>query len=196
MNSDSPSQIWPDIIGTTSANGILHTAMRHLAHNLADMVKHPIEVENLCIETTPTHNLPAMCQDTETEAVGIYLIIEGDLSGEAILILCPEDAMYLSDWLLEKRPGTTTQLNDMEYSALAELGNLTLASFLNSVADLTGTPLRLSPPTVVVDILEVIFEAVAMSSARVSDDLLIIKSDLVSTESSLQMKFWVLPDQA
>jgi chemotaxis protein CheC len=140
--------------------------------------------------------LNARVDDPEAETVGIYLLIGEDLPGEAILILPLDDAMYLADWLLEARPGTTTKLGSLECSALAEFGNLTLSSFLNAVAEFIGTPLRLSPPAVMVDMVATVFEAVAMSAAAVTDELLIIEADFVNVESDLSIQFWVLPNTA
>jgi chemotaxis protein CheC len=195
-NNIQQAQLWPMIIGNTSSAGMLRMAMRHVSYTLIDMVGRSFEVDNLHVETVPVDSLIIDCDDPEAETVGIYLLIDGDLSGEAILMLHPADAMYLSDWLLETRPGTTSKLDPLAYSALAEFGNVTLSSFLNSVADLTGIPLRVSPPSVVVDVLAVIFEAVARSADTTSDTLQIVKTDFVNQESSMRIQFWVVPDFA
>jgi chemotaxis protein CheC len=168
--------------------------MHHVAHNLGNMTRRSIKIDNLRIETVPINRLRACSDNPEAEAVGIYLLINGDLSGEAILILCPDQAMNLADSLLEARPGATARLNELECSALSEFGNLALSSFLNAVADLTRVPLRLSTPAIVSDTLTVIFEAVAMSALTVSDKVLIIKTDFVDWDDSLKFQFWVLPD--
>src|SRR5512136_2979989 len=100
---------WSKIMSSTAPEGILHAAMRHVAGNLADMVGRPIKINNVHIKTLPISLLGAFGgEDLEAETVGIYLLISEDLPGEAILILPLADAMYLADWLLEARPGTTT----------------------------------------------------------------------------------------
>ena len=111
-----------------------------------------------------------------------------------MLILSPDDAMYLADWLLELRPGTTTTLNDLERSALAEMGNLTLSSFLNAIANLTGTPLTPSPPAVRVDMLATLLQAAVTLLAEHADDLLILETDFINSQSDLLIQFWLLPD--
>jgi chemotaxis protein CheC len=194
--SKPQTELWLKIISNTSAEGPLYAAMRHVAHNLAEMVGRPIQINNLRIETLPISHLNARVDDPEAETVGIYLLIGEDLPGEAILILPLDDAMYLADWLLEIRPGTTTKLGPLECSALAEFGNLTLSSFLNAVAEFVGTPLRLSPPAVMVDMVATVFEAVVMSAAAVTDELLIVEADFVNVESDLSIRFWVLPNTA
>lgn len=185
--------LWLEVINNTAPEGVLHTAMRYTARSLTDMVDHSFDLKNLRVETLPIGQLGMQADDPETETVGVYLLMGDDLPGEAILILSLEDAMYLADWLLEQRPGTTTQLGDLECSALAEAGNQVLSSFLNALSEFTGTPLRLSPPAVMVDMLATIFEAIAMSAAAITDELLIIETELVNVESDLSLQFWVLP---
>jgi chemotaxis protein CheC len=197
MNTDidrQQAELWSKIINSTSHEGMLHMAMRHTAHNLTDMVENPFKIDNLRVETLSLSQLSLYANDPESETVGVYLLIDDELLGEAVLILSLADAMYLADWLLEVRPGTTTKLGEMERSALAEAGNLVLSSFLNALAEFTDTPLRLSPPAVMVDMLATIFEMVAVSAAPVTDELLIVETDLMNVESNLSIQFWILPD--
>ncbi|MBN1993173.1 MAG: chemotaxis protein CheC [Anaerolineae bacterium] len=188
--------LWSKLISSASPESMLAMAMRHTAHNLADMVDRPISIDNLCIETLPISRLTGYADNPEAETVGIYLLIDEELSGEAMLILSQADAMYLADWLLQARPGTTTRLGELECSALAEFGNLTLSAFLNAVAEFTGTPLRLSPPAVMVDMLATVFEAVAMSAGSTVDELMIVKTEFMNVDSDLSIQFWVMPNPA
>ena len=47
-----------------------------------------------------------------------------------------------------------------------------------------------------VDMVATVFEAVAMSAAAVTDELLIVEADFVNVESDLSIRFWVLPNTA
>jgi chemotaxis protein CheC len=114
--------------------------------------------------------------DPESEMVGIYLLMKGDLSGQAILIFPLASALNLADALLDAPLGTSSSLGDLECSALAEAGNLTVSYFLNAMAALTGIPLRPSPPAVMVDMLGAILNVVITSLAATSDDLLMIET--------------------
>jgi chemotaxis protein CheC len=185
---------WANVIGHMAPEGVLHMAMRHVADNLGNMVGWPIKLNDLRLETVPVNQLDASVDDPEAETVAIYLLINDELSGEAILILSLNDAMYLADWLLETRPGITTCLGELERSALAEFGNITLSSFLNTLADLAGMPLRLSPPIVVVDMVGVVFEAVALAAIIPNDELVVIKTDFTNVDHSFGIQFWIVPD--
>jgi chemotaxis protein CheC len=200
MNTETTAkrqaELWSRLISGVSPEGALRLAMQHTAYSLSDLLRRPIKIDSLRFKTIPISQLAAYADDPEAETVGVYVLTGDDLPGQAILILSPDDAMYVADWLLEARPGTTTRLGPLEYSTLAELGNLTLSSFLNAVAEYSRTPLRPSPPAVIVDMLAAVLEVVATSVAAITDELLIIETAFVNTESSVLIRFWVLPDPA
>ncbi len=189
-------ELWSTIIGNNPPEGLLRMAMQHTAYSLSDMVGRPVKIGALRTEIIPINQLVAYTDDPEAETVGIYLVIGDDLPGQAILILSLVDAMYLVDWLLEERPGTTTKLGDLERSALAETGNLVLSSFLNAIAEFTESPLRLSPPAVMIDMLASVLEVAATSVAAITDEVFIIKTNFLNIDSSLTIRFWLLPDPA
>jgi chemotaxis protein CheC len=128
--------------------------------------------------------------------VGIYLLMQGDLNGQAIMIFPLDSALNLADLLLDAPPGTATSLGELERSALAEVGNLTVSYFLNAMSALTGKPLRPSPPAVMVDMLGAILDVVAVSAAATSDELLIVETMLQEPDGDVQGRFWVMPDPA
>ena len=128
--------------------------------------------------------------------VAIYLQMQGDLSGQAMLIMTLPSALHMADLLMEEKVGTATSLGEMERSALAEAGHLMVAYFLNAMAVLTGRPLRPSPPAVIVDMLGAIASVPATRVGEESDELMIIETVLQDTGGLLHLRFWVLPDLA
>ena len=195
MSTQQP-ELWSKIISDGQSQEWLSLAMRHAAHILGDMVKRSIKIHTLRTELVPLNELTLVASDPEAETLGVYLSIGDDLPGQAMLMLSLDDAMYLADWLLELRPGTTTQFGQLEYSALAEAGNVMLSSFLNTLAEISQSPLRLSPPAITVDMLATILQVVTTSVGAVTDELLIIKTDLKDDYDFISLRFWVLPDPA
>jgi chemotaxis protein CheC len=193
MNSE-PSELWSRIINNPDTAGLLRLAMRHVARDLSDMCGHSIKLHNLQLDTVSCEALGWLNGVPEVEMVAIYLSTGNDLPGHALLTLTLEDARYLADWLLELRPGTTGRLATLEYSALAEVGNQALSSFLNILAEFTGVPLHPSPPAVTVDILANILEVITTTALPMADKFLLIKTNFKDTHDSVQLQFWVWPD--
>lgn len=193
MNSE-PSRLWSRIINNPDAQGLLRLAMRHVARDLSDMCGHTIKLNELQFETVSCETLAWLDDIPEAEMVAIYLSTGHDLPGHALLTFTQEDARYLADWLLELRPGTTGRLGALEYSALAEVGNQALSSFLNILAEFTGVPLHPSPPAVSADVLANILEQVITVALPPADEFLLIKTNFKDSHDSIQIQFWVWPD--
>lgn len=186
--------LWQEVImGSQSAN-LLNASMSRAAYNLSEMVGRPISINIPEVEMISISQVMTLADNPEMEIVGVYLLIEGELYGQALLMFPLIDAMYLVDLLMELPRGTTTGLDDLTRSALAEIGNLMLAGFLNALSELTGKSTRPSPPAVVVDMHSTILELIATSIAAVSDDMMVIETVFKDANRAMQFRFWVLPD--
>ena len=175
---------------------VLHAAMARAARGLTDMVGHTITHDAPQVKNIPVSEMIVRASDLATETVGVYLQIEGGLSGQAMLILPLTFALNLVDLATNAPQGTTTALGRIECSALAEVGNLTLAYFLNAVAETTGRPeiLQPSPPAVMVDMLGDILDLVVRPAAALSESPLIVETTFKDVAKSVQFRFWLLPD--
>ncbi len=187
---------WQNIGPISRLSTLVCAAVQNAARGLSGMVGLPITTGTSQARVLHFNEMVRHLGDPESEMVGIYLLLKGDLTGQAILILPLSSALHLADVLMDVPMGSSTILGDMERSALAEVGNLTVSYFLNAMASLTGQPLRPSPPAVMVDMLGALMDVVATPVAAVSDDLLIIETVLQDSEGALQARFWVLPDLA
>jgi len=193
---DSQSEIWKRILQGPDSDVILRAAVRRVGHGLSNMVNKVITGGSPKIKTVPIARVATHAGAPDAEMVGIYLRIETGLRGQAILMLPLTFALNLTDLVMGLLPGTSVELGVMERAALAEVGNLTLSYFLNTIASFTEEPdmLQPSPPVVMVDMLGAILNIIAAPAAFVSDDLLIVETIFRDIEKTVWVRFWVLPD--
>lgn len=173
--------------------GLLQAAMEHAAHGLSDMTGRAITIDAPRVEKLPINQVVTHAGSPEMEIVGIYLLASGDFAGQVILMLPLAEALYLVDLLLGVPPGTTTELGDLERSALAEAGNLTTSYFLNEIAAHTTVSSRPSPPAVLVDMLGAVMDVVTTPVASFTDVLMIAETIFQDTGRAIAAYFWVLP---
>jgi chemotaxis protein CheC len=185
--------IWQGVMGNPQ---LLEGALSNTAVKLSAMVGQSFHLDALSVQTIPLGQLPRLLGAPDSEIVGVYLQIAGALHGQALLIFGLDDAQHFAHVLLDSTPNDHFQLDELECSALAELGNLMLSAFLNTTAVLIGAQLRPSPPAVMVDMVGAILEVMATSVAEVSDHLLVIDTLFTNPRQSLRVRFWVLPDPA
>jgi chemotaxis protein CheC len=188
---------WNYLVDEAGSGGLLGAAMRRVADGLSGMVGQIISNDAPRVKTVPIAQAAMCAGDPEAEVAIVYLLMEGDLRGQTILILSLDSALNLINLLMDAPPGTptiTSNLDLMQRSSLAEVGNLAISYFLNAVAVLTGTQLRPSPPAVVVGMLGAILSMVVTPVAAVSDDLLIIETSFRDAAGTVYARLWVLPD--
>ena len=110
-----------------------------------------------------------------------------------IIIYRPETAYDLIDLLLDQPSGTTTALEEMEISALGEMGNIVGSFFLNALADATGLDLRVSPPEVMMDMAGAILDAVLAEIMLEVDEALVMQTSFGTQDMQIDGTFLCLP---
>ncbi len=193
MNEELVS--WYNMVAGSGLEDLVCESMEGAARNLSGMVGRTIEIETNHVELVPISRVSEYAGEPETETIGVYLLIGGDLRGQAILMLSMSTARNLVDLLMGIPVGTTESLGEMETAALGEVGNMMVSGFLNTMAAATGGELRPSPPAVMVDMLGTILTVVASTVAAVSDDLLIVDTVLRDEARAVEVRMWVMPDR-
>lgn len=164
------------------------------ANGLSTMIGTTLTVKDPCVKMVSVKDIPNALGGPENEAVGIYLKAEGDMSGHFMLVVPYEKALEMVDMLMEQPKGTTEQFGSLERSALAEVGNLTAAFFLNAVASMTGISSRPTPPAVMVDMIGAILDIIVAATGGISDSVLTFQAIFSYADRSVDADFWVIPD--
>jgi len=196
---DGQKAIWNRLVSGPRSDSMLRAVMWRVVRGLSTMSGQTIKCGDPRIDRVSIAQVPTHAGSPEAERVGIYLVLRGGLRGQALLILPMSSALHLADFLLGDPLDTATELGAVERSALAEVGNLTVSVFLNTMA--VHNPqvpelLRPSPPAVMVDMLGAILNVIVTPVAAVRDDLVIIDTDFWNDQQSVQGRFWIMPDPA
>lgn len=164
------------------------------ARGMSAMVGEDLTVTAPVVKAVPFYEIPTLLGGPETEAVGIYLRVEGSIPGQIMMVIPYQKALELVDLTMGEAPGTTKTLGTMERSALAELGNLTGSFFLNAIADKAGLPARPSPPAVIVDMVGAIMDIILATADVLSEEVLMVQARFLRNGREAQSDFWLIPD--
>jgi chemotaxis protein CheC len=164
------------------------------AKGFSGMIGQRLRVLDPSVRSTPLSEILDALGGPENDAVGIYLRVEGDITGQVMLILPYQKALDMADMLMEQSSGTTTKLGTIERSALAEVGNLTGTFFLNAISELTGINSRPSPPAVMVDMAGAILDVILATMGRFEKNVIMFKSTFVFGDRETEADFWIIPD--
>ena len=177
----------------TACAGLVSAGSANAISGMGQMLGKSIEVTSLRVAQIPVADAPAMVGGYEAVAVGIYLGISGAATGHMFMIFPPETALGLVDLLLGEPVGTTESLEEMEESALGELGNITGSFFLNALADATGLSLQLTPPAVMMDMAGAIMDVALGGILQESDEALIVETNFGTEDRQISGAFLMMP---
>lgn len=164
------------------------------AQGFSQMIGEKLTVKSPDVSKIHLNDLYDILGGAENDAVGIYLRFEGELKGQVMMVIPYKQAMGIADLLMQRPNGTTTELGDMERSALAEVGNLTGSFFLNAIAEITGVSSHPTPPAVMIDMVASILDVVIATMGDIGDEVLMFRTTFVRGDRSAKTDFWVIPD--
>jgi chemotaxis protein CheC len=118
--------------------------------------------------------------DPDDTVAAVFVRSLGDFGCSLIFIQDEDDAALMVDLLLKQQFGEIPKdlPQEMSDSALAEVGNIILSSFLNAVNMLIGTQHQISVPGVAHDMLASILDVVASIFGQMGDMALVVNTEL------------------
>ncbi len=112
----------------------------------------------------------------EEQIVGIYLEVESDISGSMMFLLKMESARFLVNKLMMKPEDYAGEFDEMEMSALKEIGNIIAGSYLSALASMTNLVITPSVPYLAIDMAAAILSVPAIQFGQYGDNALLIQT--------------------
>jgi chemotaxis protein CheC len=171
-------------------------ALANVSRGLTEMFSADMSVVVDQVHAVPLNEVGGLVDDPELEVVVIHLMADGGIPAHLLVLMQVPTAMEMVDVLLEMLPGSTTELGEMEISALGEVGNIVASFFLNSLADSIGMRLDVSPPTVVSDMAGAAVDMALIEVAMFADEAIVMDAKFEYQGHTLPAWFLAFPDPA
>src|SRR4051812_3858904 len=192
----APSRTAPDSqpSGLATIAIVAASAVQSAANALSEMALREITAVSPEVRMVPLSHLTMVAGDPERSVVAIYLGIEGDLPGHILIAFSESMALGLVDMLLGQDVGTTTDLDDLAISALAESGNVAGSFFLTTIADWAGLTLPPTPPVVIHEMCGAILGTLASELAlQAQDQAMVIDAQFTCDGQVVDASFFMFP---
>ncbi len=134
--------------------------------------------------------------DEEQVMVGILLSLEGDVNGMMMFLLDTNSAGRLVNAVLKRDEAIEKDIYDfdeLELSALNEIGNIITGAYLSALSDLTKLTIVSSVPTLQVDMAGAILSIPAIEFSKIGDKVLLIETQF-DEESNINGYFLLVPE--
>ena len=161
---------------------------------LSSMLGAQIDMALPAIRLLPYRDVPDQLGGSETLEVGILLETTGDINGMFMFLLSEEFTAALLTGLLGEAPTDSTQLSEMDRSAICEVGNIMCCSYINALARMMDVTVEISVPRMCSDMLGALLSVPMIRFANLSDEMLLIENKYHLNETNVVSHILFLPE--
>lgn len=161
---------------------------------LSRMISKRIDMDVPKVNILEFRNVAELVGGPEVEVVGIYFKVTGDITGSIMFLLDKKSAKLLTN-LLMSRKSEEKELDEMDLSALQEVGNILAGSYLSSLSTLTNLKLIVSVPSIATDMAGAILSVPIILFGQVGDKVMLIETEFNEGINQVKGNFFLIPDE-
>jgi len=161
---------------------------------LAKMLGRKVDMEVPKVRIVEFKDVSDILGGAEMSVVGILLNVHGDIKGNILFVLQIDAAHILVNMLLGKPLENIDDFNELEISALKEIGNILTGSYISALSALTGLDIKPSVPNMAIDMAGAILSVPAIEFGKVGDTVLYIETEFKEGANRVIGDFFLIPD--
>jgi chemotaxis protein CheC len=166
----------------------------HAATTLSQMLGSTIEMSVPAITMVDLAQLGEYMGEESAAMVAFEL--QGDIphGGYVLFYITRESAVRMTNTMLGltelKRP-----LDEMDESALLEVGNIMVSAFLDATAELLGFIMLPSPPALTIDMAHAAMQSLIAQMQEETNEVLLFSTELVCEEFKIDSDIIMMPER-
>ncbi|WP_313891244.1 chemotaxis protein CheC [Psychrobacillus sp.] len=172
----------------------------HAATALSTLLNKKIDMRVPKVEMVSFDDMMDLAGGAENVVAGIYLRIEGEVTGSMFFVLPIEQANRFIRRLIQDDSFDfqTGAVSEMGASAMQELGNILSGSYLSALSDFTRMKIYPTVPALSIDMVGAIISFGLVEVSHISDYVIVIDTAIneedVPNSESVKGHFFLLPD--
>lgn len=167
----------------------------HAATTLSQMLNSQVDMGVPKVTAVDIAKLSEYIGEDPSAMVAFELQGEIQHGGYVVYYLSRDSAIRITNTML----GMTEmdrQLNEMDESALREVGNIMVSAYLDATAELLGFVMLPSPPSLVVDMAHAAMQSLIAQIAEDIDEVLLFRTDLICAEHKIDSDIILMPESS
>lgn len=156
---------------------------------------------NLCVPKAQFCAYDKICDllnGPENIVAGMLVGISQDINGYILLVLDKQDADMLTKILIgdisDESKADIADFSELQVSALKEISNILIGSYLSAISTLTGFEINASVPELVIDMAGAIMNLLVSAYGEYGDGVLFMETEFVAEAKSIFGRFFLIPD--
>jgi chemotaxis protein CheC len=165
----------------------------HAATTLSQMLGSTVHMSVPAIKAVDIAELGSYMGEESAAMVVFELQGEIQHGGFVIFYITHESAIRLTNTML----GLTEMnrpMNEMDESALLEVGNIMVSAFLDATAELLGFVMLPSPPSMTIDMAHAAMESLIAGMGEELDEVLLFSTELTCDEHKIDSDIIMMPE--
>lgn len=136
------------------------------------------------------HNLG----DPEEVVAGVLVQMSGEINGIMLYLLKLDFVNAMLESVFSRRLDDFSEMTEIENSALVEIGNIMISSYVNAMSKLVNLSVNLSVPDIAVNMLGGILSVPMAALGYESDKLMTINGRFICDNQEMYSNLLMLPD--
>ena len=161
---------------------------------IANMLGLRIDMSVPEVAFLPVEELGSAIGAEEEIIVGILLGVEEDIDGSMMFLMDMASAHHIVNKLMMRDDSYNEPFDEMDLSAIKEVGNIIAGSYLSALSGLTNLTIVPSVPFVAVDMAAAILSVPAVQFGIFGDNALMINTDF-SDDLGIKGHFILMPEE-
>lgn len=172
----------------------------HAATSMSELLSRKIDMHVPNVALVSFDDMFELAGGAEEVVAGIFLRLEGDLTGSMFFVLPLDSANRFIRRLIndDTFDFNSENLPPMGVSAMQEVGNILSGSYLSALSDFTGLKIYPTVPSLSVDMVGAIISFGLIEVSHYSDEVIVIDTKMIeegeNDNVSVDGHFFLLPD--
>lgn len=163
------------------------------ATSLSNMLSKRIEMKVPEVSLLDYNDIIESIGGAENVVVGVLIGFEGEINGLVLFILKKEFVHLILNSLLGTSLNSFEEITDIELSALSEISNIMLSSYVNSISTLTNMKIHVTVPSLNVDMSGALLDSITAEFSEIADKAVFIKEKYYLQDKTVHSYMLLLP---
>ncbi len=160
---------------------------------LANMINKKVNMNVPSVKILDFNSVSAILGGEEIVVSGVYFEVTGDIEGNIMFLLDIKSAKTLTN-ILMGRDNKTEMLDEMDKSALQEIGNILSGAYISALSSLTGLNIKISVPSLCIDMAGAILSVPAIQFGYIGDKILLVETVVRDGDNMVTGNFILIPE--
>ncbi|HGM3506657.1 TPA: chemotaxis protein CheC [Clostridioides difficile] len=161
---------------------------------LASMINSNIEVLIPMVKILEYNEATNLLGGPENKVVCILLDMKGDINGMFIFLLDESITQLMLSSLFNKEEALLDEIEEVEISAIKEIGNIMASSYVNAIASMLNMTISISVPDICIDMVGAVLNVPMIRFSDVGDKVLFIENKFKMSDNYFTSHILMIPE--